>query len=232
MKIGLPWAICTKQWIEQKRQSRRILIKDEEYEEKEIGLHHQEINTALNEAVGRLEPDERNQELIIKQFDSYKNAIGQFGANLAKRNKLEHNRLNDLVFVLYSLKLQERYQFRRTSSRSDPISLENIDILLDWVCKEPALMTEEDVRGWEFVEQPAQMIVGADERTPSFEDLCAFFRNRTSELTGTPECSTRRPNWNDDQNEIDNYGVESFIFLVTLRILPVKTLYVATIPKR
>eukprot|EP00268_Persea_americana_P068538 TRINITY_DN95585_c0_g1_i1.p1 TRINITY_DN95585_c0_g1~~TRINITY_DN95585_c0_g1_i1.p1 ORF type:complete len:138 (-),score=11.94 TRINITY_DN95585_c0_g1_i1:25-438(-) len=34
MKIGLPWAICTKQWIEQKRQSRRILIKDEEYEEK------------------------------------------------------------------------------------------------------------------------------------------------------------------------------------------------------
>lgn len=63
------------------------------------------------------------------------------------------------------------YQFRRTSSRSDPISLENIDILLDWVCKEPALMTEEDVRGWEFVEQPAQMIVGEDERTPSFEDL-------------------------------------------------------------
>ena len=32
-------------------------------------------------------------------------------------------------------------------------------------------MTEEYVRGWEFVEQPAQMTVGEDERTQAFKDL-------------------------------------------------------------
>ena len=62
-----------------------------------------------------------------------------------------------------------RYQSIQTSQIGDPISLENIDISSDWICKEPVVMIE-DVRGQEFVEL-AQLRVGEDERTEAFEDL-------------------------------------------------------------
>ncbi|KAJ8629939.1 hypothetical protein MRB53_023262 [Persea americana] len=39
----------------------------------------------------------------------------------------------------------------------DPISLENINILADWVAKEAPLLTIEDVDGWAVMEQPAQV---------------------------------------------------------------------------
>lgn len=47
----------------------------------------------------------------------------------------------------------------------DPISLENIDILADWVDEEPALMTIEEVHDWANVE------VGcADGDIPEFDE--------------------------------------------------------------
>ncbi|RWR82990.1 hypothetical protein CKAN_01173000 [Cinnamomum micranthum f. kanehirae] len=49
-----------------------------------------------------------------------------------KRNRLEHQRLNDLFFVHYNLKLRERDMLKKTgNAASDPISLENINILAD-----------------------------------------------------------------------------------------------------
>ncbi|RWR90993.1 hypothetical protein CKAN_02012700 [Cinnamomum micranthum f. kanehirae] len=48
-----------------------------------------------------------------------------------KRNRLVHQRLNDLVLVHYNLKLRERDMLKRTgNAASDPISLENINILV------------------------------------------------------------------------------------------------------
>ena len=35
---------------------------------------------------------------------------------------------------------------------ADPISLENIDILGDWVAEEPTLLTMEEVCGWASLE--------------------------------------------------------------------------------
>ncbi|KAJ8639871.1 hypothetical protein MRB53_016565 [Persea americana] len=72
-----------------------------------------------------------------------------------KRNRLEYQRLNDLVFVHYNLKLRKRDMMKRTSPNvTDPISLENIDILDEWVCEEPSLLTLDDVCGWTTIEQP------------------------------------------------------------------------------
>ena len=42
----------------------------------------------------------------------------------------------------------------------DPISLENINNLADWVVEEAPLLTMEDVNGWKAMEQPAQVQEG------------------------------------------------------------------------
>ncbi|RWR90990.1 hypothetical protein CKAN_02012400 [Cinnamomum micranthum f. kanehirae] len=78
-----------------------------------------------------------------------------------KRNRLEHQRLNDLVFVHYNLKLRERDMLKRTgNAASEPINLENINILADRVAEEAPLFTIEDVDSWSTMEQPAQVQEG------------------------------------------------------------------------
>uniref|UniRef100_A0A2N9ITI2 BED-type domain-containing protein n=1 Tax=Fagus sylvatica TaxID=28930 RepID=A0A2N9ITI2_FAGSY len=61
-----------------------------------------------------------------------------------RRNRLEHKRTNDLVFVRYNLKLRER-NIRRTKNTFDPISLDNIDLMAEWVAEEPGLLDEDDL---------------------------------------------------------------------------------------
>ncbi|XP_075663226.1 uncharacterized protein LOC142632767 [Castanea sativa] len=48
-----------------------------------------------------------------------------------KRNRLEHKRVNDLVFVHYNLRLRQR-NIQRNKYALDPISLDNIDLMGDW----------------------------------------------------------------------------------------------------
>ncbi|XAR67246.1 Succinate-semialdehyde dehydrogenase (NAD(+)) [Bertholletia excelsa] len=50
-----------------------------------------------------------------------------------KRNRLEYQRLNDLVFVKYNQALKERHDFR---NEIDPISLSNIDDCNEWLVGE------------------------------------------------------------------------------------------------
>ncbi|KAL4614141.1 hypothetical protein ACB092_07G032600 [Castanea dentata] len=71
-----------------------------------------------------------------------------------RRNRLEHKRLNDLVFVCYNLLLREM-NIRRTKDYLDPISLDNIDLMDDWVVEDSEflLLTEEDVN-WASIEEP------------------------------------------------------------------------------
>jgi len=49
---------------------------------------------------------------------------------------------------------------RTGNAASDPISLENINILADWVAEEAPLLTIEDVDGWTTMEQPTQVQEG------------------------------------------------------------------------
>ncbi|KAG5233223.1 DNA binding protein [Salix suchowensis] len=76
------------------------------------------------------------------------------------RNRLEHKRLNDLVFVRYNLKIQQS----RTRDALDPISLDNIDLLNEWICEEPGLLDGDDI-SWESIEAPFATLNLDDEET-------------------------------------------------------------------
>ncbi|PNX60298.1 hypothetical protein L195_g051854, partial [Trifolium pratense] len=60
-----------------------------------------------------------------------------------KRNRLEHQKLNDLVFVRYNLRLQNRNQKKQNY---DPINFETLGDHSDWVLEDsPPFLTIEEV---------------------------------------------------------------------------------------
>ena len=67
---------------------------------------------------------------------------------------------------------------RRTKGALDPISLENIDVLEDWVSEEPGLLDEEDI-AWETLEPPSLEPLTLDEENqePNFDDAADDFPN-------------------------------------------------------
>ncbi|KAG6631013.1 hypothetical protein CIPAW_13G061100 [Carya illinoinensis] len=69
-----------------------------------------------------------------------------------KRNRLVHKRLNDLVFVCYNLKLRER-SIKNGRDALNPINLENIDLMDEWVGEESELLDGEDL-DWASIEKP------------------------------------------------------------------------------
>ncbi|CAM0952134.1 unnamed protein product [Alopecurus aequalis] len=83
-----------------------------------------------------------------------------------KLNRLERSRLNDVVFVQYNLKLRER-NLRKCRDAIDPISLDNIDVLDEWVSEEPSLLCRDDVN-WESIDAPFA------EPTSDVEELLAI----------------------------------------------------------
>ncbi|KAK2991264.1 hypothetical protein RJ640_023678 [Escallonia rubra] len=88
-----------------------------------------------------------------------------------KHNRLEHKRLNDLVFVHYNLKLRER-AIGRTKEALDPVSLDNIDVLADWVSEEESVTTQEDLDndgGWDVL-QPEPVAVNLEDEEVHNED--------------------------------------------------------------
>ncbi|GKV12270.1 hypothetical protein SLEP1_g23441 [Rubroshorea leprosula] len=90
-----------------------------------------------------------------------------------KRNKLEHERLNAIVFVRYNLKLRERI-ICRGKEAMDPLSLENIDILADWVAEEPALLDKDDYDvDWATIDEslPNQSLDDTDNVVYDEEDI-------------------------------------------------------------
>ncbi|XP_049933409.1 uncharacterized protein LOC126410009 [Nymphaea colorata] len=79
-----------------------------------------------------------------------------------KRNRLEHKRLNDLVYVRYNMKLRQR-QLETTSTRKhhnqyDPIFIDHFDILDSWVEEEPAAILDEDDLDFLNVEGAAEIV--------------------------------------------------------------------------
>ncbi|XP_058218976.1 uncharacterized protein LOC131329685 [Rhododendron vialii] len=128
-----------------------------------------------------------------------------------KRNRLEHKRLNDLVYVRYNLKLRE--------------SLENIDMLDDWVSEEPSLLDEEDI-AWEIIEPPSLEALTLDDQEPNFDDAADDFPNENeSHMPGESSANSSQvlytfqvkndlilkinqefDNLEDVQNFYNNYG--------------------------
>ncbi|KAG6643585.1 hypothetical protein CIPAW_09G222200 [Carya illinoinensis] len=77
-----------------------------------------------------------------------------------KRNRLVHKRLNDLVFVRYNLKLRER-SIKKGRDALNPINLENIDLMEEWVSEEFELLDEEDL-DWASIEEPLISLIEED----------------------------------------------------------------------
>ncbi|XP_011011286.1 PREDICTED: uncharacterized protein LOC105115910 [Populus euphratica] len=80
-----------------------------------------------------------------------------------RRNRLEHKRLSDLVLVNYNLRIQQR-NLSKTRDALDPISLDNIDLLNEWICEEPSLLDGDDI-SWETIEAPWTTLTLEDEET-------------------------------------------------------------------
>ncbi|KAI8534387.1 hypothetical protein RHMOL_Rhmol10G0085600 [Rhododendron molle] len=66
----------------------------------------------------------------------------------------------------------------QTKDALDPISLENIDVLDDWVSEESSLLNEEDI-AWEIVEPPTleALTLDEDDQEPNFDDAADDFPN-------------------------------------------------------
>lgn len=59
-----------------------------------------------------------------------------------KRNRLDHKKMHDLVYVKYNQQLKQRHNFR---DEIDPIALNNIDECNEWLVGE---MDSDNERCW------------------------------------------------------------------------------------
>ncbi|KAK7267397.1 hypothetical protein RIF29_20069 [Crotalaria pallida] len=82
---------------------------------------------------------------IIQEMQVYRDRQGTFGRERAfqvaktmrpGKNRLEHQRLSDLVYVTYNIRLKNRLQSKKRSY--DPIDYESIDNVDFWVVEEEA----------------------------------------------------------------------------------------------
>ncbi|GFZ21698.1 hAT dimerization domain-containing protein [Actinidia rufa] len=81
-----------------------------------------------------------------------------------KRNRLEHQRLNDLVFVHYNLRLQNRHLYKMKNNY-DPVDIESIDKTEFWIVEE-----EEDPPLLDYDE--LEQMLNEDGSTPQSKRQC------------------------------------------------------------
>ncbi|KAF8380440.1 hypothetical protein HHK36_027927 [Tetracentron sinense] len=74
--------------------------------------------------------------------DTYDSSIGN--VHTKRRNRLEQQKLNSLVFVMYNMKLRERSMRRKANANVDPILVEHIDSDDEWITEkeDPTLPSE------------------------------------------------------------------------------------------
>ncbi|KAK3026709.1 hypothetical protein RJ639_041322 [Escallonia herrerae] len=87
-----------------------------------------EVTRGLLSTITALVHDDYMQDLISSQLEEYKQATGDFGMAIAVRQR---EKLNP--------------GYGRTKEALDPVSLDNIDVLADWVSEEESVITQEDL---------------------------------------------------------------------------------------
>ncbi|XP_021986626.1 uncharacterized protein LOC110883082 [Helianthus annuus] len=137
----------------------------------------QEVTDGMIKCVQRLVPSKDKQDLIMKEMVKWVNQEGRFALDIAKRahctiapdkltyfeffilffrsiprkgNRLEHKKLQDLVFVKYNKTLKN---LRDKEVVYDLISLDNIDDCNEWMTRrmeEERVFEDEDLT-WEVV---------------------------------------------------------------------------------
>ncbi|KAF8380119.1 hypothetical protein HHK36_027591 [Tetracentron sinense] len=83
---------------------------------------------------------------LYEMMDSAKEKIAYAcgGVHTKRRNRLEQQKLNSLVFVMYNMKLRERSMRRKANANVDPILVEHIDSDDEWITEkeDPTLPSE------------------------------------------------------------------------------------------
>ncbi|KAH1246707.1 hypothetical protein GmHk_06G016734 [Glycine max] len=116
-----------------------------------------EVTNGLFDCIKKLVPQFDVQQKILTELHLYKIGAKHFGSDFtmaqrkihspkfqvmllihSKKNRLEHKRLHDLVFVKFNQQLKQRYNAR---DEIDPISLNDIDVCNEWLVGE---MDEDD----------------------------------------------------------------------------------------
>ncbi|XP_074578458.1 uncharacterized protein LOC141834955 [Curcuma longa] len=96
-----------------------------------------------------------------------------------RMNYLEHQRLCDLIFVHYNLRLQRRQIFR--PKPFDPISVDNIDVVGDWVVEKNDLFSvDNEPSNWMSLNQPVE--VQMQWVNPDDEEIEAFLAGIDDEM--------------------------------------------------
>lgn len=78
----------------------------------------------------------------------------KFQIHTKKRNRLEHQRLNDLVHVQYNRRIVDRFRRRRELGRNfDPLVLDDFDWGNEWIVPEQDIVHDGDDLTWEDVDR-------------------------------------------------------------------------------
>eukprot|EP00253_Pinus_taeda_P036722 PITA_36722 len=146
-KYGPIWAIIDERWNNQLHRPIHaawyFLNPRYHYKAKESRALRGEVRDGLIDCIDRMIPLESDQLEIHRQVTTFSNASGTFGKNLEKiareadepeEKPFGSIRLSDLVYVQYNLWLR-RNQLLNKRPDSDPIVLEDIDPISDWVVK-------------------------------------------------------------------------------------------------
>ncbi|CAH2053040.1 unnamed protein product [Thlaspi arvense] len=156
------------------------------------------------DCIEKLVPEDNTQDMIVKDINSYKNAVGIFGRNLAIRardtmlptewwstygesclnlsrfairilsqtyssmigsgrnftpceqvfeskNSIERQRLSDLVFVQYNMRLK-RMGVEGGDENVDPLSHSNMELLEDWISRNQVCIEGNGSSDWKSLE--------------------------------------------------------------------------------
>ncbi|XP_043705428.1 uncharacterized protein LOC122655289 [Telopea speciosissima] len=142
-----------------------------------------------------------------------------------KRNRLEHQRFNDRVYIQYNRRLQLRFQERKEQCRNyNPLVLDELDWSSEWMTGESddELVPKDDLT-WRTVStvtkasssfngpnRPKRSGPSTSGAAPAIVSYSQCGRGRTEESSNEElELELEEDDVRDDENVEDDYGIES-----------------------
>ncbi|GFZ00364.1 hAT dimerization domain-containing protein [Actinidia rufa] len=164
-----------------------------------------EIMTGMYSCISKLLGNEQVGHQVVNEIGVYSNI-----SIAKKRNRLEQNRLNDLVFIKYNRALKRRYDIRDTI---DPISLSNIDESNEWLCgrldgesdEDEELVFEDDTLTWGAVARAS----GVGERSKQTRATTSRIRSKGSTSTSNTIHLMDEEEAGSEETEEDAEGYKS-----------------------
>uniref|UniRef100_A0A2N9ILE4 BED-type domain-containing protein n=1 Tax=Fagus sylvatica TaxID=28930 RepID=A0A2N9ILE4_FAGSY len=112
-----------------------------------------EVHKGLLAIIMRLVRDPKIQDKISSQLDEYKKSIGDFGMSLTICQREKPNPVS--WWEQFGLGTPEN--IRRTKNTFNPINLDNIDLMAEWVAEKPGLLDENDLN-WDNLNAPIALV--------------------------------------------------------------------------